>query len=100
MMPGFASSGSFCEFEGDDVELVALRRPRAGHDLAVLVQSGAANDADITLRFPSIVVRRAWAGDHLERELKEAAVTDGVVRARVRRGALSTVLVDLGGSGD
>jgi hypothetical protein len=96
--PEVAPAGSFCEFAGDDVELVAVRRPRFGHDLAVLVQSGA-GDADVTLRLPSLAVRRTWIGDHLERELVECVVADGVVRARLHRGRLSTVLLDLGDSG-
>jgi hypothetical protein len=96
--PEVAPAGSFSEFAGDDVELVAVRRPRFGHDLAVLVQSGA-GDADVTLRLPSLAVRRTWIGDHLERELVECVVADGVVRARLHRGRLSTVLLDLGDSG-
>lgn len=93
LFPGVAAAGSFCSADGD-VEVVALRRSRSGHDLAVVLQSGSEAAENVVLRFPTLQVRRAWVADHLDRELAPAEVVDGAVHAAVRPGTLSTVQLD------
>jgi hypothetical protein len=94
LLPGTRPAGSFCLAEGD-VEVLALRQPRGDGDLSVLVHSPAAAPAAVTLRFPGLRVRRANVGDHLDRAVAPAEVTGTAVRATLRPGALSTLLLDL-----
>jgi hypothetical protein len=98
VLPGTPPAGSFCTAEGD-VEVLALRQPRGDHGLSVLVHSAAPAPQDVTLRFPALRVRRAWVGDHLDRVLGPAELADGAVRATLRPGALSTVLLDVSDGG-
>jgi hypothetical protein len=94
LLPEIAPTGSFCIADGD-VEILTLRRGRHGHDLSVLVQSSSSATETLILRFPTLAVRRAWVGDHYDREFTTAETAGGVVRASLRPGALSTVLLDL-----
>jgi hypothetical protein len=95
MLPGAAASGAFCVPAGD-AEVLAIRQSRGDGDLSVLVQSDAAEPETVTLRFPGLRVRRAWAGDHLDHAVAPAEVSDGTVRAALRPGSLSTVLLETG----
>jgi glycosyl hydrolase family 38 len=95
LLPDEPPAGSFCLAEGD-VEVLALRQRRGGAGLSVLVHSPSAAPETVTLRFPGLRVRRASVGDHLDRVLAPAEVTGTGVRATLRPGALSTVLIDTG----
>jgi Glycosyl hydrolases family 38 N-terminal domain len=95
MLPGAAATGSFCVPEGDP-EVLALRPSRGDGDLSVLIQSSAPEPGSVTLRFPGLVVHRAWVGDHLDHAVEPAEVRDGVVLAALRPGSLSTVLLETG----
>jgi hypothetical protein len=92
LAPGTPPSGSFCAAE-TAAEVLAVRRSRCDGDLSILVESASAQSEPITLRFPHLDVREAWVGDHLDRVIGPAQVEAGVVRAMVRPGALSTVLL-------
>jgi hypothetical protein len=96
LQPGARPAGPFCIAEGD-VEVLALRRSRGDGDLSVLVHSSAPEPEAVTLRFPGLRVRRASVGDHLDRVLAPAEVSELAVRARLRPGALSTVLIEADG---
>jgi hypothetical protein len=93
LLPGARPAGSFCLAEGD-VEVLALRKSRAGGGLSVLLYSPGPGPAPMTLRFPALRVRRASVGDHLDRDLGPADISGGAVRATLRPGALSTLLLD------
>ncbi len=107
MLPGAAASGAFCIPAGDP-EVLAIRRSRGDGDLSVLVQSDPAEPdggvpgaaQTVTLRLPGLRVRRAWVGDHLDHALAAAQVSDGTVRAALRPGSLSTVLLETGNGED
>ena len=95
MLPGAAATSAFCVPEGDP-EVVALRQSRGDGDLSVLIQSAPDEAETVTLRFPGLVVHRAWVGDHLDHAVAQAEVRGGAVLATLRPGSLSTVLVETG----
>ncbi|MGH2819711.1 MAG: glycoside hydrolase family 38 C-terminal domain-containing protein, partial [Actinomycetota bacterium] len=95
--PGMPVRGSFCRVDRPDVEVVALTRSRRGHDLQVLLRSLAPGPGDATISFPLARIRRAWAGNHLERDLEEAGVRGQEVRVALPPGELRSLSLELDG---
>jgi Glycosyl hydrolases family 38 N-terminal domain/Glycosyl hydrolases family 38 C-terminal domain len=93
---GLPATGSFCEVDGGEVDVVTLGPSRAGHGLVVLLHSLAAAPAAVRLRFPLLTVRRAWEGTHLERDLREAPIRAGEVVVTLAPGAYRALALELG----
>lgn len=86
--------GSFCTISGGNIDLVTMA-PSRDHDLAVHLHSLEVQTADITVRLPSLAVRRAWAGSFPERESVELAVDGDGIQVSMAPGQYRVVALDL-----
>lgn len=96
-IPDRPGRGSFISIDQTEVEITHLTPSRRGHNLVVVLASGAASAVEATIKFDLLPVARAWGGTFLERELTEAPVTNNAVQILVPPGAVVTLSLDLTG---